>query len=236
MKKAKVYLFVFILLILSSCSSDEYFIKTNDNLITAPDGTEYKFLAYEGSACVFGSTEFIGKIKGEKSSFYHLSMKIETGLYSCENDPERNILVRNVPDSEWKSFYRKASLPDIDLSPENCIRLELIKENAYEIDIKHMSCNEGITDSKEIAAFFADVRSQQTAEEANLYNLVKKPDGMLENCYKLGVVYGYFKDEPNLAVSFHVTSYDDKAYSISLDEPYEYVLPAKWIHELMNKN
>lgn len=235
MKKAIILSFVFMLLFLSSCSSDNFFIKTDD-IITAPNGTEYKFLANEGFVCVFGNTEFVGKIKGEKSSFYHLSMKIETGLYSCENDPEQNILVRNVPDSEFRSFYRKASLPDIDLSLDNCIRFELIKGNEYEIDINHMSCNEGIVDSDDIAAFLVDIRSQKTAKEANLYDLVRKPDGILENCYHLGVVYGYIKDEPNLAIPLYVTSYNDKAYSISLDQSHEYVLPEKWISELQKQN
>ena len=78
--------------------------------------------------------------------------------------------------------------------------------------------------------------AKKTAKEAGLYDLVKAPDGRLENCYKMGKVYGCFKDEPNLAVSFSVTSFNDKAYSIRLDNTYEYVLPEKWLAELIKRN
>ena len=232
MKKALILLLILSTLLLASCRSGGAFTKTEDNYIVSADGTEYVFLANEGLVYTFGATKFLGKIKGEKSSFTHLSSRVETGLFSCENDPDQNILVRSVPDNEWKAYYRKASLPPIDLSPDHCIRFELIKGRTYDIDIKHMDCGEGIATHEDIKAFLADIRSQKTAQEENLYELVKKPDGRLENCYELGVVYGYFKDEPNLAVPFYVTSFNDKAYSIRMDGMHEYVFPEKWLSEL----
>jgi len=64
--------------------------------------------------------------------------------------------------------------------------------------------------------------------------LVKQPDGMLENCYIYGVLYGFFAEEPNLAVRMEITSYNDLAYSISIEEK-EYALPAEWLERLKNK-
>lgn len=66
--------------------------------------------------------------------------------------------------------------------------------------------------------------------------MVKTPNGMLENCYVLGIVYGYFKDEPSLAIPFNVTSFNDEAFSICLDGTEEYVLPDKWLSELAKTN
>ena len=236
MKRVFATLIAFSFLFLTSCNSGDTFTRTDDNHIIAPDGIEYIFLANEGFVYTFGSTNFLGKIKGERSSFVHLTSRIETGLFSCENDPDKRILVRNVPNSEWKSYYRKATLPKIDLSPDNCVRFELIKGSGYSVDIKHMTCNEGIINPDDLKAFLTDIRSQKTAGEAGLYDLVKMPNGMLENCYELGIIYGYLKDEPNLAIPFHVISYNDKAFSIRIVETKEYVLPEKWLTELVKIN
>lgn len=235
MKRLALVLTVFLLLFLSSCNSVDTFIK-EENKIIAPDGTEYIFLANEGKVVTFGSSNFLGKIKGEKAYFTHLSTKIKTGLFSCENDLDKRNLVRSIPDSEWKAYYRQVDLPELDLSPNNCVRFELVRGSGYEVDIKHMTCNEGIVKPDEIKAFLEDVRSKKTAEEAGLYDLVRRPDGFLENCYLYGSVYGYFKDEPNLAVPFVVTSFNDMAYSIRMDGGKEYVLPEKWFIELQKSN
>lgn len=86
--------------------------------------------------------------------------------------------------------FGNSTLPQLDLSPDNCIRFEFIKwENihrgdSYTPDIMHMSCNEGIKNKDEIKEFLEDIRSQKSPNEAGLYDLVRKPGGMLENCYK----------------------------------------------------
>ena len=69
-----------------------------------------------------------------------------------------------------------------------------------ESDVIHTTCDDGIVEASEIAEFLSDVRSQKDPREAGLYDLIKKPDGMLENCYVYGVIYGFFEEEPNLAV------------------------------------
>jgi hypothetical protein len=210
------------------------YAKLDSGNILAPDGTEYAFLAREGIIETFGDHRFIGKIKWEKSTLNHMGGSWETGMYSCENDLELNILYRIEPYSEWASYYRKISLPEIDLSLENCIRLEFIHnkeiksfENNLSPDINHMSCNEGISDFEDIRKFLFDIRKQKTVGEAGLYELIKKPNGYLENCYLLGYVYGYFKDEPNLAVSLTIWSFNDLTYSIDLDRM-QYVFPEEW--------
>jgi len=205
-----------------------------EGIIIAPDGTEYVHLANEGFVTTFGSHVLFFKIEGEDPYLGHLDSMTETGLYSCEGDPDLSILMRIIPNNEWRAYYRKASLPKLDLSPDNCVRLELVgyreifSSDWINPSIEHMSCGAGITEKNDIKAFLADVRSQKSPEEAGLYDLVRKPDGFFENCYMYGKVYGYFKDEPNLAVPFTVWSYDDKAYSIDLGDR-AYVLPVKWL-------
>ena len=207
---------------------------TDENHIVTPDGTEYVFLANEGFVCTFGERTLLGRIEGENVSFTHLGAEFETGMFACEGDPDRRILVRSVPDSEWLAYYRKASLPPLDPSPDNCVRMEFVLYG--QIGIEHLTCGEGIVGAENVKAFLADIRSQQTVREANLYDLCRTPDGYLENCRQIGCVYGFFQSEPNLAVPLPVTSYNDKAYSISLGNSGEYVLPESWLAALTASN
>ena len=213
------------------------FIRLANGNIAAPDGTEYAHLANEGIVATFGAHDFLGRVKGDAFFLRHLRGMWRAGMYSCEDDPDRTILMRYIPHNEWAAYYRKASLPEIDLSPDNCIRFELIgyKEihdsGYYTPDVEHMSCNNGLTGKDEIQTFLADVRSQKSPDEAGLYELVRQPSGILENCYKYGVVYGFFENEVNLAIPLDVTSYNDEAYSICLGEQ-EFVLPEKWLDAL----
>ena len=195
----------------------------NGNIV-APDGTEYVHLANEGLVTTFGSHTLLGKVKGEVPWFIHKSSRMITGMYSCEGDPELNVLMRIVPFNEWYVYYRKASLPPIDLSLDNCVRFGIVGRNPP--GIEHMSCGEGIV-GDDVKAFLADVRSQLTPEEAGLRDLVKE----------LGIGaargYGYLANGPNLAIPFLVMFYDDLAYSISFADERDYVLPEKWLHMLM---
>ena len=54
---------------------------------------------------------------------------------------------------------------------------------------------------------------------------------MLENCYTYAVIYGFFEEEPNLAIRIDVTSYNDLAYSVCIENK-EYVLPNDWVQRL----
>ena len=208
------------------------FTELENGNIVASDGTEYEHLAMEGLLEAFGSRTFLGKVKGEKPYNSHLMVSADrpSGLFSLEGYPNQDVLLRVYPDSEWYAFFRKTSLPALDRSIDNCVRFELIPGKYFEPGIEHMTCGEGVKGEEEIKAFLAEVRSQKSPEEAKLYDLVRKPDGLYENCH-IYPGYGHFADEPFLAIPFHVTSYNDKAYSISLGDA-AYVLPEKWYRAL----
>ena len=218
----------------------KYTLLDNGNIV-APDGTEYAHLANEGFVTTFGARSFFGKVKGDMRSPTHIAIGWKTGMYSCEGDPDLTILVRVVPNNEWLAYYRKVSLPALDLSPDNCVRFEfvawkeIIASKWYSPGVEHMTCSDGIKGKKNIKAFLADVRSQKSPEEAGLYDLVIRPDGRYENCYLYGTVYGYFKGETNLAIPFSVWSFNDKAYSIDLGNEGAFVLPDIWLRKLAAK-
>lgn len=223
------------LFVISGCAeTDDVFTRNSDGNLISNSGVEYEHLANEGTLYYLGDLEFQGSIKGEKKISEHLGYPYKTGLFSIKNDETNNVLIRRVPDNEWCSIYRKTSLPSFDFSVDNCIRLELVSGSGnIQSDAIHTTCGDGIVDTSEIAEFLSDVRSQKDPHEAGLYDLITKPDGNLENCYVYAVIYGFFEDEPNLAICMRITSYNDLAYSISIEDK-EYVLPEKWIGRLQN--
>ena len=236
MKKV-LCLIVVTLILLCGCSptKEDTFTKNKNGNIVSNSGVEYTHLANEGVLDYLGDLDFIGSIQGEEKISQHLGLSYQTGMFAIKDADNDNILIRRAPDNEWFSIYRKASLPSFDFAVDNCIRLEFVLgATIVERDAIHATCGDGIVDTLEIAAFLSDIRSQKDPREAGLYDLIKKPDGMLENCYVYGVVYGFFEGEPNLAVRMDITSYNDLAYSISI-EGKEYVLPTEWLQKLENK-
>ncbi len=224
-----------VILMLSACfdAGGSFTQNQNKNLVDA-SGTEYAHLANEGVLYYLGDVEFEGSVKGEKKISSHLGLPYKTGLFSIKNSENDNILIRKLPDNEWCSIYRKASLPPFDFSVDNCSRIELVSGIGFASeDAVHTTCGDGITNKSEIKQFLLDVRAQKSPTEAGLYDLITKPDGMLENCYVYAVVYGFFEEEPNLVVRMEIKSYNDLAYSISIEEK-EYVLPEKWLEKLEN--
>ncbi len=196
------------------------FQKHNGNY-RSPAGTEYEFLCNEGFLYYLGHPTLAGRTPLGRTQFC-----------SIQEDPTDHILIVDSEDSEWFSIYRRADLPAFDYSLENCVRLELFPFNYLTpVDPIHATCQEGITDPEEIFAFVSDIRSQKNPREAGLYDLVRKPDGMLENCYGCAVIYGFFEEEPYLAIPMPVTSYNDLAYSVSIGNE-EYVLPEEWLQKL----
>ena len=232
----KVLCLVFLLVILlCGCSQDNVFTKKENGNIISDSGVEYAHLANEGVLYYLGDLEFVGSIEGEEKTSRHLGLSYQTGMFAIKDADNDNILIRHAPDNEWFSVYRKTSLPSFVFSVDNCIRLEFVSGiGNTESDVTHTTCGDGIVEASEIAEFLSDVRSQKDPCEAGLYDLIMKPDGMFENCYVYGVVYGFFAEEPNLVVRLDVTSYNDLAYSISIDDK-EYVLPVEWLQKLENK-
>ena len=238
----RILAITFLVVLLCGCTQsnqeqeNSVFTKTeNGNLISAA-GVEYSHLANEGVLYYLGELEFVGSIQEEEQTSQHLGLSYQTGMYAIKNSPNDNIFIRYAPNNEWFSIYRKSDLPVSDFSVDNCIRLEFVPGigNQEKASI-HVNCNGGIVDKSKITEFFANIRSQKSPREAGLYDFIKQPNGMLENCYVYGVVYGFFKDEPNLAIRMEITSYNDLAYTISIGES-EYVLPELWLEELQNSH
>ena len=68
----------------------------------------------------------------------------------------------------------------------------------------------------------------QTAKDAGLYDSIRQPNGTLNNCYVYGYVCGIVQEDLNIVIPLEVMSFDDKAYSILIDDV-EYVLPEEWL-------
>lgn len=159
----------------------------------------------------------------------------QTGFYSVDGDTTGRFLIRRSYNSEWFSIYRKNSLPSFDYAAENCDRLILLLAKDLKwgqpLYIEHEG---GISDKTAITAFCREIRTQEEAGEAGLLNLVKKSDGTYENVYVYGAVFGLFDEEPNLALKMEILSYNDLAFSKSL-EGKAYVLPREWLERLLNE-
>lgn len=218
-------------------SSTEYSFTTNDKgNIVSSNGVEYSFLASEVTLYYLGELEFLGSVQGEEKVSHHLDLAYQTGMFAIKDAPNDNILIRCFPNNEWRAIYRKTSLSDFDFSVDNCTKLEFVKSGVNgEHDIVHTQCSDGIKDKFEISAILTEIRKQKSPRDAGLYDLIKKPDGMLENCYVYGTVYGFFAEEPNLVVYMEVKSFNDLAYSICIEEN-EYVLPKELFNKLTTNN
>lgn len=193
--------------------------------IISNDGTEYTFAGIEGEVLCFGEWGFIGHVEGEKKSFVHLDLEIKTGMYSVNG--EQNVLVRYYPDNEFYAVYVKSDLLKTEITLENCIRFGFVKGSLFNKDEETLS-KEGVTECEQ---FLNEIRNGQTAEDAGLYDSVKQPDGTLKNCYVYGYVCGVIQEDINIVIPLEVTSFDDKAYSIKIDDT-EYVLSKEWVDKL----
>ena len=236
--KKRLWILGALILLLSGCSQTEedLFRFNKDGNLVSPAGVEYTYLTNEEEGfCCLGNFEFAGSVEGEEKTSQHLSNSYQTGIFAIKGAENDNLLIRQAPKNEWKSIYRKASLSAFDISVDHCIRLKLIsgRGEAAKDDINSIS-EDGITERSEVTAFLSEVRMQKDPEEAGLYDLVRKSDGMFENCYEYGVVYGFFEEEPDLAFLMPVTSYNDLAYSISIGDK-AYVLPSEWLQKLENR-
>ncbi len=216
------------------------FVKDNPPSQTARNhtitfrGEEYTCLTGEPILYYMGELVFEGSESQDPADDYYWGF--QSGIYSIKSDDDYSVLIRYVPYNEWALIYRKSSLPPFDFSIDNCSRLELV-ERTYDADANavHVSCGEGMTDREQIAAFLSDVRSQKTAEEAGLYDLLPEAENGIRYFGTPHVIYGFFEEEPHVAICLNVTSYDDQAYSVSLEKvgiPPEYVLPEAWMELL----
>ena len=226
MKKISAALTCFaIMLSFVSCGNDIGFRETQNKTIVSNDGTEYTFVGNEGSVCCLGEQEFVGHVAGEKKSFALLDDVIKTGMYSVNGS--QDVLVRYLPDNEFASIYIKSDLLKTEIALDNCIRFEFVK-GLLSDSAQISNSKKGVTECEQ---FLNEIISGQTAQNAGLYDLVKQPDGKLKNCYVYGYVCGVLQEDINLVIPLEVMSFDDKAYSIKIDNN-EYVLSKEWIDKL----
>ena len=227
MKKLSiVFMCLAIIFSLVACSNNVEFTEIKNKTIVATDGTEYTFVGNEGRVWCFGERKFIGHVAGEKNFFSHLTRIIKTGMYSVNGS--QDVLVRYLPDNEFYSIYVKSDLLKTEVSLDNCIRFEFVK-GSPSTNTQFSSSQKAITDCEQ---FLSEIRNGKTAKDAGLYELVKQPDGMLKNCYVYGYLCGVVQEDINLVIPLQIVSFDDKAYSIIIDD-IEYVLPEEWINELI---
>ncbi len=238
MKKV-ICMLIALVFLLCGCFSENSVVSGNvvftknecENLVSS-SGVEYAHLANESGLYYFGELEFVGSVQGEEAHSQHLGLTYRTGMFAIKNDENRRVLIRYAPDNEWYSIYRQASLPAMNFSVDNCIRLEFVIGTGC-ADKIHTTCGDGITDLSEIAAFLTEVRMQKSPDEAGLYDLVRETYGALEKCYEYGVIYGFFPEEPTLAVRMPVTTYNHLAYSVTIGTQ-SFVLPEEWLQKLQN--
>ncbi len=227
-KLSVVFICLVIVFLFVSCNSNVSFTETDNKTIVANDGTEYTFVGNEGTVWCFGKWEFIGHVKGEIEEFNHLFSIVQTGMYSVNGS--QDVLVRYYPYNEFGAMYVKSDLLKTEVSLENCIRFVLVEGSLFS-NTEIPSAPKGITECEQ---FLSDIRSGQTATEAGLYDLVKQPDGTWKNLYAYGSVCGVLQEDINLIIPLTVMSFDDKAYSIRIEDK-EYVLPEEWLEELFSE-
>ena len=228
MRKISI-IFICLVIVFSfvACTNNVEFTETENNTIVTTDGTEYTFIGFEGRVWCFGEWEFIGHVKGEKKNFVHLTNKIKTGMYSVNGS--QDVLVRYFPDNEFAAIYVKSELLKTEVTLDNCIRFDFVKGLLVNNDETIIS-KAGITECEDL---LNKIKSGQKAKDAGLYDLVKQPDGMLENCYVYGYVCGVIQEDLNIVIPLQVMSFDDKAYSIRIDDT-EYVLTQEWVDKLIS--
>ena len=222
--------------IFSSISEDtNTFIENEDGILIDSYGNKYAYIGNEedGLLDCLGSLEYAGPIQGEVSTSSHLEHEYTTGMFSIKEDENDTLLIRYLPENEWVSFYYKLPLPS-SFSIDECSRFEVLTDSLNEQNLKdHTACSGGLCDPLEIETFISDIQSQPSPEEANLYELIHTPNGLLENCYIYGNILGYFENESHLVIQMPVTSYNDLAYSVSIGNKV-YVLPDAWLSKLQH--
>lgn len=191
------------------------------------DGTEYVSVGVEGRVWCFGEQEFVGHIEGEKTSFTHLGLEIKTGMYSVGGN--QDVMVRYFPDNEFGFIYVKKDLLKTEATLDNCTKLGFVK-NIYNDETA--SPGNLIT---ECSQFLDEIRSGPSAKEAGLYDLVIQPNGYYKNCYVYGYICGVIQEDVNIVIPMTVKSFDDKAYSVTIDDV-EYVLPQEWLDRFVKRN
>ena len=239
MKKV-VCLLIACVLLLCGCSNGDlskdivFTRKENGNMVSST-GVEYVYFRSEENDDIdyIGPVEFLGAVEGEESLSSHLTSSYQTGMFALKSSDNNDVLIRRAPDNEWCLIYRKATLPEIDWSVDNCIRLEFVTWEWDGDDTPHAYCNGGIADKAEVAQFLSQIRYQDPVDSDEIIDRVKNLGGKGESAYLYGFIYGFFEDEYDLAFITRVFSYDDLVYTLWIGEN-EYDLPVEWMGKFID--
>ena len=199
------------------------------NVFSKDYGTEYVCVGAEGRVGCFGKWEFVGHIEGEEKRLNHMDGATKTGMYSV--DGSKDVMIRYFPDNEFAFIYARKDLLKTGVSLDNCIMLGLVEWPLFNSDETAFQGNL-ITECEQ---FFNEIKSGPRAKEAGLYDLVIQPNGYYKNCYLYGYICGIIQEDVNIVIPMVVTSFDDKAYSITIDDV-EYVLPQEWFDRFVKRN
>jgi len=204
-------------------------------------GNEYAEFTMEGFITSLGTPKFVAPIKGDsKESSIWSQIFIKCGVYSLENDKDLVTIMRISPDSEWQIYYRRVGAPKITLNYGKCSRFEFIgyketsKSTFYTPSAQHAFCNDGITNKFDVNRFILSMKLAIPVELTGYKDKLR--DRTYEECYEYGKVYGYFKGENSFAMEFVVWSYDDKKFTIDINDKSSVVLSESWLKQLQAKH
>jgi hypothetical protein len=234
MKKISIFLFI---IVIGSCSTNEYRQLSNGNIIS-PNKTEYIFFANEGKYAVFGERTFISHIMFQPRKLKHMDGNTNTGIYSINNDPDLTILHRIKYNSEFYELYIRKELSQNDYIFENCNSFKFCETknqftgyyfltNEYLISLESIS---GIDNDDEIKIFVEDIKNNEINTDEHILSILKNPFDTGNEGF-VGYIYGFFNEIPNLAFPGTVWIDDDGVYYLNMDKRM-YKISIKWLKKL----
>jgi hypothetical protein len=203
------------------CSANKYKQLRNGNIIS-PDNIEYVFLANEGKYIIFGERTFISHIKWQPKKLRHLNGKTDTGVYSCNHDPDLAILYRIKYNSEWSEIYIKKELAGNNYSFENCNAFKFLDTKSmftgyYQANIEYLEDVIGINNDIDIKNFIEEIKKNEIFTDERYYFLKNPFDLTAGDNGFIGYIYGFFQNVPNLAFPGTIWINNDGLYYLVMD-------------------
>ena len=194
-----------------------YSYDMKEDIITAPDGTEYESWAYDVRP--LGTLEMIGRFSGDEKNFDPYMGKYH-GLYRNTEDEESDYLFWYTDDS----YYKKREIVFTDIYVANSIRIEYVAYSDFSapffsresykyhnnIGREHLYCGDGVTDPAMIQAFadaytmfprIEDYKDTPEGLEANI-NLKEASSD------PIGILFCYYENMPYYAGNVKIVYYE----------------------------
>jgi hypothetical protein len=186
----------------------------NSNIVS-PNGIEYTRLAGEGKYFLSEKPSFIYHIKWQPRKLRHLNASTDAGVYSIGNDPDLAILYRVWFNSEFSEWYIRKDLSANNHSFEDIDTLKFIhadRSNSEYFNIMEETGN--IIDAEN---FIRDIMKNEIITDEN-YQYYRNPfDLTAGNNGRIGYIFGFFHDIPNLAFPGAVWKDNDGQYYLIMD-------------------